>query len=348
MDAGALEQVADGCCEVHPSPQTLRIIQVRRRRRRCAPATAPSPPLGLRSRHRAAGGMMPEGNLSSGQGRQLAGWSPHVCVSPLTQNNRSTRPRSLHGQQSADTAAHAFQRTRSELAGSPPEVAVSGGTRLLGGTPRWPEAPGMVALRLPRAPALQDKQRQKEHFTEAGVATAAFRGVDSRDELLAAGEAFGWPLMLKSRTCATPNHRHSPPLFPRIMLRCLPSVLPLAEVRTRDRRYSSSANMQQMPAMAVKGERARGGGGGVGGGGGRAISTDLRLQKAPRGCAALSATICIHNQKTSAPRCGCPGWRTTGGAMPWWGARRPPPPPPSPWAASPKACTRSNGHRMSR
>eukprot|EP00208_Stichococcus_sp_RCC1054_P001609 CAMPEP_0206146038 /NCGR_PEP_ID=MMETSP1473-20131121/29309_1 /ASSEMBLY_ACC=CAM_ASM_001109 /TAXON_ID=1461547 /ORGANISM="Stichococcus sp, Strain RCC1054" /LENGTH=580 /DNA_ID=CAMNT_0053542467 /DNA_START=392 /DNA_END=2134 /DNA_ORIENTATION=+ len=49
---------------------------------------------------------------------------------------------------------------------------------------------------------IQDKQRQKEHFTEAGVATAAFRGVGNQQELLDAGETFGWPLMLKSRTLA--------------------------------------------------------------------------------------------------------------------------------------------------
>ncbi len=73
---------------------------------------------------------------------------------------------------------------------------------------------GLVRL---RASALQDKQRQKEHFTEAGVATAAFRGVGSHEELLAAGEAFGWPLMLKSRTCAMPP---IPPLAPSVLPSC--------------------------------------------------------------------------------------------------------------------------------
>lgn len=62
--------------------------------------------------------------------------------------------------------------------------------------------------------ALQDKQRQKEHFTEAGVATAAFRGVGNQQELLDAGETFGWPLMLKSRTWGTSPAPHPYIPFP--------------------------------------------------------------------------------------------------------------------------------------
>jgi len=46
---------------------------------------------------------------------------------------------------------------------------------------------------------IQDKWAQKAHFAGAGVPVAPFAKVDSRAEGEAAGEAFGFPFMLKSR-----------------------------------------------------------------------------------------------------------------------------------------------------
>ncbi len=46
---------------------------------------------------------------------------------------------------------------------------------------------------------IQDKLRQKEAMQAAGVPVPAFRGVESTADVIAAGEAMGWPLVLKAR-----------------------------------------------------------------------------------------------------------------------------------------------------
>jgi 5-(carboxyamino)imidazole ribonucleotide synthase len=46
---------------------------------------------------------------------------------------------------------------------------------------------------------IQDKFVQKEALVERGVPVPAYRRVDDADDLLAAGDALGWPLMLKAR-----------------------------------------------------------------------------------------------------------------------------------------------------
>ncbi|MES3516268.1 MAG: 5-(carboxyamino)imidazole ribonucleotide synthase [Natronomonas sp.] len=46
---------------------------------------------------------------------------------------------------------------------------------------------------------IQDKLVQTRHFAEAGVPVPEFRRVDDADDLRAAGEELGWPLMLKAR-----------------------------------------------------------------------------------------------------------------------------------------------------
>ncbi len=46
---------------------------------------------------------------------------------------------------------------------------------------------------------IQDKLVQDRALADAGIPTPAFRGVDTAAELRAAGEALGWPLMLKAR-----------------------------------------------------------------------------------------------------------------------------------------------------
>lgn len=51
--------------------------------------------------------------------------------------------------------------------------------------------------------AIQDKFIQKEHLNKHGVAVAAFKQVESNsDSVVDASKAFGFPLMLKSRTLA--------------------------------------------------------------------------------------------------------------------------------------------------
>lgn len=47
--------------------------------------------------------------------------------------------------------------------------------------------------------AVQDKLVQKERMAAAGIAVPAFRAVATPDEVLAAGTALGWPLVLKAR-----------------------------------------------------------------------------------------------------------------------------------------------------
>jgi 5-(carboxyamino)imidazole ribonucleotide synthase len=46
---------------------------------------------------------------------------------------------------------------------------------------------------------IRDKLVQNEHFAEAGVPLPEFRRVDDADDLRAAGEALGWPVMVKAR-----------------------------------------------------------------------------------------------------------------------------------------------------
>ena len=59
---------------------------------------------------------------------------------------------------------------------------------------RVPTAPGPEALRVS-----QDRLHEKRLFQELGVPTPAFVPVDTRDELLAAAEALGLPLVVKTR-----------------------------------------------------------------------------------------------------------------------------------------------------
>ncbi len=59
------------------------------------------------------------------------------------------------------------------------------------GTPVWP-SPATVAV-------VQDKLWQKERLVAAGLAVPPFRAVDGPDDVLAAAQAFGWPLVLKTR-----------------------------------------------------------------------------------------------------------------------------------------------------
>ncbi|PSQ31704.1 5-(carboxyamino)imidazole ribonucleotide synthase [Halobacteriales archaeon SW_6_65_46] len=47
---------------------------------------------------------------------------------------------------------------------------------------------------------IQDKLVQNETFAEAGLPLPAFRRVDDADDLRAAGEELGWPVMVKART----------------------------------------------------------------------------------------------------------------------------------------------------
>lgn len=46
---------------------------------------------------------------------------------------------------------------------------------------------------------IQDKLRQKKAMQAAGVPVPAFRGVETQVDLIAAGDALGWPLVLKAR-----------------------------------------------------------------------------------------------------------------------------------------------------
>ncbi|MFB6205825.1 MAG: 5-(carboxyamino)imidazole ribonucleotide synthase, partial [Haloglomus sp.] len=46
---------------------------------------------------------------------------------------------------------------------------------------------------------IQDKYVQKEALTDHGIPVPAYRRVDDADDLLAAGDDLGWPLMLKAR-----------------------------------------------------------------------------------------------------------------------------------------------------
>ncbi len=59
------------------------------------------------------------------------------------------------------------------------------------GIPVWP-TPATVAV-------VQDKLWQKERLAAAGLAIPLFRSVATPDEVLTAAQAFGWPLMLKTR-----------------------------------------------------------------------------------------------------------------------------------------------------
>ncbi|MCS6802907.1 MAG: 5-(carboxyamino)imidazole ribonucleotide synthase [Chloroflexota bacterium] len=54
--------------------------------------------------------------------------------------------------------------------------------------------PGAATLR-----RIQDKLVQKETLAKAGLAVAPFRPVETAADLVAAGEALGWPLVLKAR-----------------------------------------------------------------------------------------------------------------------------------------------------
>ncbi|PSQ11742.1 5-(carboxyamino)imidazole ribonucleotide synthase [Halobacteriales archaeon QS_5_70_15] len=47
---------------------------------------------------------------------------------------------------------------------------------------------------------IQDKLVQNRAYAEAGIPTPAFRRVDDAEDLRAAGEELGWPLMLKARS----------------------------------------------------------------------------------------------------------------------------------------------------
>lgn len=57
-----------------------------------------------------------------------------------------------------------------------------------------PVEPSPATLRM-----IQDKLVQKEALTEAGIPVPEFIGVESADELRAAGDELGWPVMLKAR-----------------------------------------------------------------------------------------------------------------------------------------------------
>jgi 5-(carboxyamino)imidazole ribonucleotide synthase len=46
---------------------------------------------------------------------------------------------------------------------------------------------------------IQDKLRQNESYADAAISTPEFRRVDDVDDLRAAGEELGWPVMLKAR-----------------------------------------------------------------------------------------------------------------------------------------------------
>jgi len=59
------------------------------------------------------------------------------------------------------------------------------------GTPVHPD-PGTLR-------SIQDKLLQNEMYAEAGIPTPEFRQVDDADDLRAAGEELGWPVMLKAR-----------------------------------------------------------------------------------------------------------------------------------------------------
>jgi 5-(carboxyamino)imidazole ribonucleotide synthase len=62
------------------------------------------------------------------------------------------------------------------------------------------EAAGHAVFPTPACLALtQDKLRQKEVLTAAGLAVPRFRPVESPQELAAAGAQFGWPVILKTR-----------------------------------------------------------------------------------------------------------------------------------------------------
>lgn len=65
------------------------------------------------------------------------------------------------------------------------------------------EIAGIVPV-LPSGEALEvagDRVREKELFSRLGIPTVRWRGVSSRDELLGAGHAVGYPQILKSRSC---------------------------------------------------------------------------------------------------------------------------------------------------
>ena len=64
-----------------------------------------------------------------------------------------------------------------------------------------PVLPGPETLRL-----IQDKLLQKQTLAGGGLPVPAFRSVATRDELLAAGEELGWPLVLKARRLGYDGH----------------------------------------------------------------------------------------------------------------------------------------------
>ncbi|MGA9400769.1 5-(carboxyamino)imidazole ribonucleotide synthase [Haladaptatus sp.] len=57
---------------------------------------------------------------------------------------------------------------------------------------------------------IQDKLVQKHALQDRGIPVPDFRQVDSREDLLEAGEEFGYPMMLKARRCGYDVHGNVP------------------------------------------------------------------------------------------------------------------------------------------
>lgn len=64
-----------------------------------------------------------------------------------------------------------------------------------------PVRPGAATLRI-----IQDKLVQKQTLSDAGLAVAPFRPVESAEDLQQAGRIFGWPLYLKARRNGYDGH----------------------------------------------------------------------------------------------------------------------------------------------
>ena len=86
------------------------------------------------------------------------------------------------------------------------------------GVPVWP-APATVAV-------VQDKLWQKERLAAAGLAIPPFRSVATPDDVFTAAQAFGWPLVLKTRRNGYDGYGNA-------TLRTADDVLPAWERLTR-------------------------------------------------------------------------------------------------------------------
>jgi 5-(carboxyamino)imidazole ribonucleotide synthase len=71
---------------------------------------------------------------------------------------------------------------------------------------------------------IQDKLVQNQTLAEAGIPLPDFRRVDDVDDLLAAGEELGWPLMLKARTGGYDGRGNLPVESPADAEACLAEV----------------------------------------------------------------------------------------------------------------------------